>query len=69
MSIPSSAQRSPWLLGAHRVWPWSELTEVSPPSREAGLCWRGPGAHGALPVLHHHSAELLPEAPGGAEGN
>lgn len=42
--------------------------ELSPRSRETGLCWREPGSHGALPVLHHHSATLCPEAPEGAKG-
>lgn len=39
-----------------------------PPSRETGLCGRGPGPRGAVPLPHHHSAALLPEAPGGAPG-
>lgn len=39
-----------------------------PPSRETGLCWRVPGPYGAVPLLHHHSAKLYPEAPAGAQG-
>lgn len=39
-----------------------------PPSRKTGLCWRGPGPRGAVPLPHHHSAKLFPEAPGGAQG-
>lgn len=41
---------------------------MSPPSRETGLCWRGPGPRGAVPLPHHHPAKLLPGAPGGAQG-
>ncbi|XP_043357414.1 uncharacterized protein LOC119847389 [Dermochelys coriacea] len=29
--------------------------------REAGMSWRGPGPHGALPLLHLHPAELCPQ--------
>lgn len=43
--------------------------ELSPPSRETGMCWRGPGPRGVVPVSHHHSAKLCPEAPGGAKGH
>ena len=42
--------------------------EVFSPSRETGLYWGGPGPHGAVPLPHHHSAKLFPEAPGGAQG-
>lgn len=38
-----------------------------PPSRKTGLCGRGPGPRGAVPLPHHHSAKLFPEAPGGAQ--
>lgn len=40
-----------------------------PPCREAGLCRREPGPHGALPRLDHRPAELLLEAPGGSQGH
>ena len=43
--------------------------ELSLPFREMGLCWRGPGPHGAVPVLHHHSAKFCPEIPGGDKGH
>lgn len=50
------------------IWIWSELMGMLPPSRETGLCGRGPGSRGAVPLPHHHPAKLFPEAPGGAQG-